>query len=207
MTPDYKCKLNVLSEQLLGFSMVQDYTSLGEYTGELIGVENLYFKSSRALEPSHQHTAALQPPGLSSSEIGPAESSLPETATHSHSEPGGECGTRWPSWISSSYQGFVTQDKVDEIVALWDSLSEHVKGPLIYPPHHHDKSAEGHNARKKRQEKEVLQQYVQPFSVPLVASEHLPPMLSKLKQPVQHVHSAFVFAINEDASGLARPHV
>lgn len=36
-----------------------------------------------ALQPIHQQMAALQPPGLSSSKRGPAESSLPETATQS----------------------------------------------------------------------------------------------------------------------------
>ncbi|XP_048840307.1 uncharacterized protein LOC125713326 [Brienomyrus brachyistius] len=37
-----------LSQQLLGFKLVEDYTELGEYTGELIGVEYLY--SQQCLE-------------------------------------------------------------------------------------------------------------------------------------------------------------
>ncbi|XP_077088783.1 uncharacterized protein LOC143740659 [Siphateles boraxobius] len=347
--------LNVLSEQLLGFKMVQDYTSPGEYT-ELIGVEYLYSKSNRALEEDsadpdipdglqdedqegdpegdegfedlsfdvpvefmelnckplqaiHQQTVALQPPGLSSAEMGPAECVIISFDAQVESVgPDGQGGYQHVVKLANSlvdlrHQGFVTQDKVDEIVALWDSLSEHDKGPLIYPPRHRDRVLKGrfkvshsatsvtpgieslkrcflgegsgpaqwpnashlveaiclalcriypagqtiarvrvnrwaallrayrmirdvvldspgimartklklfelnqltlsqwHNARKKRQEKEVLQQNIQPFSAPLVASEHLPPMLSKLTKPVQHVHSAFVFAINEDAS-------
>ncbi|XP_056328978.1 uncharacterized protein LOC130241304 isoform X1 [Danio aesculapii] len=41
---------NVLSQQLLGQKLVQDYTSPGEYTGELIGVGYLYSQTNRALE-------------------------------------------------------------------------------------------------------------------------------------------------------------
>lgn len=64
-----------------------------------------------------------------------------------------------------------------------------------------------HNSRKKRQEREVLQQNIEPFTAPLVASELLPPVLSKIPEPLKHGHSAFEFAISEDGSGQARQHV
>ncbi len=38
------------------------------------------------------------------------------------------------SLVDLRHQLFVTQSKVDEIVTLWDDLSDHDKGPLIYPP-------------------------------------------------------------------------
>ncbi|ROL46274.1 hypothetical protein DPX16_0721 [Anabarilius grahami] len=112
---------NALSHQLLGLKLVQDYTSPGEYTGELIGVEYLYSQTNRAfeedlgvdpdipdgiqdedlqgdedlcldepieymeleghdLQPLQEQTAALQPPGQSSSA---AESSFPASSTQS----------------------------------------------------------------------------------------------------------------------------
>ncbi len=36
------------------------------------------------------------------------------------------------SLVDLRHQGFVTQSKVDEIVTLWDDLSDHDKGTLIY---------------------------------------------------------------------------
>lgn len=41
------------------------------------------------------------------------------------------------SLVDLRNQWFVTQSKVDEIVTLWDDLSDHDKGPLIYPSPHH----------------------------------------------------------------------
>ncbi len=41
------------------------------------------------------------------------------------------------SLVDLRHQWFVTQSKVDEIVTLWDDLSDHDKGPLIYPSPHH----------------------------------------------------------------------
>ncbi len=38
------------------------------------------------------------------------------------------------SLVDLRHQGFVTQSKVDEIVTLWDDLSDHDKGPLIFQP-------------------------------------------------------------------------
>ncbi|KAL0147535.1 hypothetical protein M9458_057163, partial [Cirrhinus mrigala] len=116
--------LNVLSEQLLGLKMVEDYTS----PGELIGVEYLYSQTKRAfeedfaadpdtpdglqeedlegdldgdegfedfdeplefidlfcdpLQPIHQETTTLLPPGLPSLQSD-VESSCPGTATQS----------------------------------------------------------------------------------------------------------------------------
>ncbi len=63
-----------------------------------------------------------------------------------------------------------------------------------------------HNFRKKRQEREVLQQNVEPFTAPLVASELLR-VRSKLPAPLKHGHLSFEFSIHEDASGQARQHV
>ncbi|KAI7797576.1 hypothetical protein IRJ41_016771, partial [Triplophysa rosa] len=60
-----------------------------------------------------------------------------------------------------------------------------------------------HNARIKRQEREVLQQDIMPFTAPLVAPEQLPPVLPKLPEAIQHRHSSFVFEIPQDASGQA----
>ncbi len=62
-----------------------------------------------------------------------------------------------------------------------------------------------HNARIKRQEREVLQQDIEPFTAALVASEQLPPILPKLPEQIQHGHSTFEFAIPQDASGQAAP--
>ncbi len=64
-----------------------------------------------------------------------------------------------------------------------------------------------HNFQKKRQEREVLQQNVEPFTAPLVASELLLRVLSKLPAPLKHGHSSFEFSIHEDASGQARQHI
>lgn len=69
---------------------LQDEDQEGDLEGDE-GFEDLSFDvpvefmelTCNPLLPIHQKTAALQPPGLSSSEIGPAESSLPETATQS----------------------------------------------------------------------------------------------------------------------------
>ncbi len=52
-----------------------------------------------------------------------------------------------------------------------------------------------------------MQQNIEPFTAPLVASELLPPVLSKLSAPLEHGHSAFEFSIQEDASGQARQRV
>ncbi|KAL1269395.1 hypothetical protein QQF64_031684 [Cirrhinus molitorella] len=60
-----------------------------------------------------------------------------------------------------------------------------------------------HNARIKRQEREVLQQNIEPFTAPLVASELLPPVLQKLPELVQHGHASFDYDICQDASGQA----
>ncbi|XP_057194491.1 uncharacterized protein LOC130557075 [Triplophysa rosa] len=182
---------NVLSQQLLGRKLAQDYTSPGEYTGELIGVEYLYSQTSRAfeedfavdpdipngirdedlqgdlegdegfedvcldepieflaledndLQPLQEQTAALQPPALASSQRDPAaESSSPALSTQSQMEsvgPDGQTGYDHvirlaDGLVGLRHQGFVIQSKVDEIVMLWNNLSECDKGPLIYPP-------------------------------------------------------------------------
>ncbi|XP_048059770.1 uncharacterized protein LOC125276395 [Megalobrama amblycephala] len=62
-----------------------------------------------------------------------------------------------------------------------------------------------HNARIKKQEREVLQLDTEPFTAPLVAPEHLPPVLPKLMEAIQHGHSSFEFEIPQDASGQAAP--
>ncbi len=50
-----------------------------------------------------------------------------------------------------------------------------------------------------------MQQDIEPFTAPLVASEQLPPVLPKLPEPTQHGHSTFEFAIPQDVSGQAAP--
>lgn len=47
------------------------------------------------------------------------------------------------SLVDLRHQGFVTQGKVNEIVMLWNNLSDHDKGPLIYPPRHRDRVLQG----------------------------------------------------------------
>ncbi|KAJ8370902.1 hypothetical protein SKAU_G00109300 [Synaphobranchus kaupii] len=42
--------LNQLAQEVLGQSLVKDYTKPGEYTGELIGIEYLYLQTSRVLQ-------------------------------------------------------------------------------------------------------------------------------------------------------------
>ncbi|KAL1269394.1 hypothetical protein QQF64_031683 [Cirrhinus molitorella] len=80
---------------------------------------NLWTTPAIPFEPIEQQTAAMQPPGPSSSQIIPSETSSPGTSTQS-------------------------QSKVDEIVTLWDKLSDHDKGPLIYPTLHHERQLKGH---------------------------------------------------------------
>ena len=94
--------------------------------------------------------------------------------------------------VELCHQGFVTQEKVDEIVTLWDNPSEHGMGTEYLEcrswsldilnqldPVHHEK-----------------------FLVVLV-SELLHPVLSKLQEPVRHGHSTSEFAIQQYASGQA----
>ncbi|KAL1269397.1 hypothetical protein QQF64_031686 [Cirrhinus molitorella] len=47
------------------------------------------------------------------------------------------------SLVDLRHEGFVTQQKVDEIVTLWYKLSEFDKGALIYPARHHDRLVKG----------------------------------------------------------------
>ncbi|XP_057213117.1 uncharacterized protein LOC130568344 [Triplophysa rosa] len=210
------------------------------------------------------------------------------------------------SLVDLRNKGFITQQKVDEIVTLWDKLSEDDKGALIYPARHRERLVKGrfkvshsktnvtpgadslkrcflecsgpaqwpnashlveavclalcriypagqtvagvrvsrraailrdyriirdvvldsprlmaetklqlfelnqqtlsqwrHNAQTKKQESEVLQQGIQTFASPLVASEPLPPVLFKHVEPVRHGHPAYEFNIPADASGQA----
>ncbi|XP_052472153.1 uncharacterized protein LOC128028874 [Carassius gibelio] len=354
---------NALSQQLLGLKLAQDYTSPGEYTGELLGVEYLYSQTRRAfeedlgvdpdipdgirdedlqgdlegdegfedlcldesteflelegndLQPPQGQTVALQPPDQPSSSSSAAESSSPASGTQSQMEsvgPDGQGGYDHvirlaDSLVDLRLQGFVTQGKVDEIVVLWNNLSDHDRGTLIYPPRHRDRVLKGrfkvshsktnvipgteslkrcflgeggpaqwpstsrvveaiclalcriypagqtiagvrinrwaailrdyrmirdivlgspgimaqtklklfelnqltisqwHNTRIKKQEREVLQQDIEPFTAPLVAPEQLPPVLPKLPEAIQHGHSSFEFKIPQDASGQAAP--
>ncbi|XP_042589352.1 uncharacterized protein LOC122138796 [Cyprinus carpio] len=263
------------------------------------------------LQPPQEQTVALQPPGQPSSSA--AESSSPALSTQSQMEsvgPDGQAGYDHvirlaDSLVDLRHQGFVTQGKVDEIVILWNQLSDHDKGTLIYPPRHRDRVLKGrfkvshsktsvtpgteslkrcflgkggpaqwpstsrvveaiclalcriypagqtiagvrvnrwaailrdyrrirdivlgspgimaqtklklfelnqltisqwHNARIKSQEREVLQQDIEPFTAPLVAPEQLPPVLPKLPEAILHGHSSFEFKIPQDASGQA----
>ncbi|CAM4668143.1 unnamed protein product [Leuciscus chuanchicus] len=47
------------------------------------------------------------------------------------------------SLVALRHQRFVSQCKVDEIVMLWNNLSDHDKGRLIYPPCHRDRQLKG----------------------------------------------------------------
>lgn len=47
------------------------------------------------------------------------------------------------SLVDLRHEGFITQQKVDEIVTLWDKLSEFDKGALIYPARHRDRLVKG----------------------------------------------------------------
>ncbi|KAL1269404.1 hypothetical protein QQF64_031693 [Cirrhinus molitorella] len=247
-----------------------------------------------------------------------AESSLPEPIdeppTQSQMEslgPDGRPGYDHVIRLANSlvdlrHEGFITQQKVDEIVTLWDKLSEFDKGALIYPARHRDKLVKGrfkvshsatnvtpgadslkrcflgegsgpaqwpnasrlveaiclalcriypagqtvagtrvnrwaiilhdyrmitdvvldnprlmaetrlqlfalnqhtlsqwHNERKRRQEREVLEQSIQTFTTPLVASQPLLPVLFKHPEPVRHGHQGYDFNISADASGQA----
>ncbi|XP_052471895.1 uncharacterized protein LOC128028661 [Carassius gibelio] len=348
----------------MGLNLAEDYTSPGEYTGELIGVEYLYSQTNTSFEedfgadPDSQdgvqdedlkidlesdegfedvdldgepleimelsldipEPLRDEPPTQSQGvQSHVAESSLPEPiedepATQSQLEslgPDGRPGYDHVVRLANSlvdlrHEGFITQQKVDEIVTLWDKLSEFDKGALIYPARHRDRLMKGrfkvshsvtnvtpgadslkrcflgegsgpaqwpnasrlvkavclalcriypagqtvagvkvnrwavilrnyriirdvvldsprlmaetrlqlfelnhhtlsqwHNARKRRQEKEVLEQGIQTFTTPLVASEPLPPVLFKHPQPVRHGHQAYEFNIPVDASGQA----
>ncbi|XP_026125522.1 uncharacterized protein LOC113107315 [Carassius auratus] len=185
---------NVLSQQLLGLKLPQDYNS----PRELFGVECLYSQTRRAfeedlgvdpdipdgirdedlqgdlesiegfedlclestefleiegndLQPPQGQTVALQPPDQPSSSSAAAESSSPASATQSQMEsvgPDSQAGYDHvirlaDSLVDLRHQGFVTQSKLDEIVVLWNNLSDHDKGTLIYPPHHRDRVLKG----------------------------------------------------------------
>ncbi|XP_057187565.1 uncharacterized protein LOC130552902 [Triplophysa rosa] len=47
------------------------------------------------------------------------------------------------SLVDLRSKGFITQQKVDEIVTLWDKLSEDDKGALIYPARHRERLVKG----------------------------------------------------------------
>ncbi|KAI2651377.1 hypothetical protein H4Q32_019448 [Labeo rohita] len=197
--------VNRLSQKFLGRKLVEEHNGLGEYTGELIGVEYLYSQTNRVLEvdylmdpdapdgsdehlegdleyedsdfddikspqflelslkplqPIQYQAALLQSPssGLSMSQPDPIVSSTsgpikdePTTADHfapqgiSQEEDNEKCVgpdgvpgydhviNLANSLVELRNHGFVTQRKVDEIVALWDKLSEHDKGGVILP--------------------------------------------------------------------------
>ncbi|CAM4668215.1 unnamed protein product [Leuciscus chuanchicus] len=104
------------------------------------------------LRPLQEQTAALHSPGLSSSQtVSVAESSSPALSTQSQMEsvgPDGQAGYDHVIRLANSlvglrHQRFVSQCKVDEIVMLWNNLSDHDKGRLIYPPCHCDRQLKG----------------------------------------------------------------
>ncbi|CAM4668175.1 unnamed protein product [Leuciscus chuanchicus] len=125
---------NALSQQLLALKLAQDYTS----PGELIGVEYLYSQTSRAFEEDVGVDPDI-PDGIRGDKtsrgiwrtVSVAESSSPALSTQSQMEsvgPDGQAGYDHVIRLANSLC------KVDEIVMLWNNLSCHDKGRLIYPP-------------------------------------------------------------------------
>lgn len=47
------------------------------------------------------------------------------------------------SLVDLRNDGFITQQKADKIVTLWDKLSEDDKGALVYPAHHRERLVKG----------------------------------------------------------------
>ncbi|XP_043076711.1 uncharacterized protein si:ch73-112l6.1 [Puntigrus tetrazona] len=195
--------INRLSLKFLGHKLVEVHNSLGEYTGELLGVEYLYSQTNRVLEVDYlmdpdapdgsdehlegelqcedsdfddlkspqflelslkplqtiqyeavhlQSTSSSlstsQPDPIVSSTSGPIKDEpadqfmFQDVSREDDNEkcmgPDGIPGydrviNLANSLVELRNKGFVTQRKVDEIVALWDKLSEHDKGCVIHP--------------------------------------------------------------------------
>ncbi|KAK1793681.1 hypothetical protein P4O66_012043, partial [Electrophorus voltai] len=165
------------------------------------------------------------------------------------------------SLVDLRHQAFVTQQRVDSIIALWDKRPEsdtgswpsvsrlvedvclalcrlHLAGQTIAGTRVNRWAAvmrdygvirdvvlgspglvtrtriqlfelnqrtltQWYNARKKKQEQDVLHLSVGQSSTPMVAPEPLPPALNKLPERPTHGHPAFDFNIQQDASGQA----
>ncbi|KAK1789991.1 hypothetical protein P4O66_002306 [Electrophorus voltai] len=123
------------------------------------------------------------------------------------------------SLVDLRHQAFVTQQRVDSIVALWEKLPEsdfcfpgQGSGPSSCPSvsrlvgftwPFRPSLASGTNARKKKQEQDVLCLSVGQSNTPMVAPEPLPPALSKLLERRTDGHPAFDFNIQQDVSGQA----
>ncbi|XP_076851096.1 uncharacterized protein LOC143501317 [Brachyhypopomus gauderio] len=280
----------------------------------------LHRAAVRPRSPAASSQAQSDPAEDSTSE--PTEESVPgQVATQTHActdeslGPNGVPGYHHvvnlaDSLVELRHQAFVTQQRVDGIVALWDKLPESDKGGVVYPPRHRDRLVKGrfksshsktsvvagteslkrcflgqgsgpaqwpsvsrlveaiclalcrlhpggqtiagvrvnrwaaimrdygvirdvvlgspglmartriqlfelnqrtltqwYNARKKKQEQDVLHLSVGQSSTPTVASEPLPPALSKLPERPTYAHPAYDFNIQADASGQASQRV
>ncbi|KAK1802494.1 hypothetical protein P4O66_022146, partial [Electrophorus voltai] len=290
---------NQLSQQLLGLQLAEDYTRPGGYTGELIGVEYLYSQTGVVLQEDLGRDPDF-PDGIS-------DEDLPEREDEGFEDVDESLGPdSVPGYHHVVNLAFVTQQRVDSIVPLWDKLPESDEGGVAYPPRHRDRLIKGrfksshsktsvvagteslkhcflgqgsgpaqwpsisrlveavclalcwlhpdgqtiagvrvnrwaavmrdygvnrdvvlgspglitltriqlfeliqrtltqwYNARKKKQEKDVLHLSIGQSSTPMVAPEPLAPAQSKLPEHPTHGHPAFDFNIQQDASGQA----
>ncbi|XP_035384060.1 uncharacterized protein LOC118241703 [Electrophorus electricus] len=123
------------------------------------------------------------------------------------------------SLVDLRHQAFVTQQRVDSIVALWEKLPETTSldkavglprvpasAALLASPGGQTITGirvNRTNARKKKQEQDVLCLSVGQSNTPMVAPEPLPPALSKLLERRTDGHPAFDFNIQQDVSGQA----
>ncbi|KAK1803478.1 hypothetical protein P4O66_020911 [Electrophorus voltai] len=289
---------NQLSQQLLGLQLAEDYTSPGEYTGELIGVEYLYSQTGVVLQEDLGRDPDA-PDGISNEDLSELENEgfvdmgfdeFADPASESSASrmtketvPDGHVATQTralsgdeedeslgpdgvPSYhhivnLDLRHQAFATQQRLEQSLkrcflgqgsgpAQWPSVSRLVEAvcPALCRLHPAGQTVAGvrvnrwasvtrdygvirdvvlgspglvtrtriqlfelnqrtltqwYNARKKKQEQDVLHLSVGQSSTPMVAPEPLPPALSKLPERPTRGHPAFDFNIQQDASRQA----
>ncbi|XP_076836799.1 uncharacterized protein LOC143482336 [Brachyhypopomus gauderio] len=157
---------NQLSQQLLGHQLAEDYTRPGdvgvgfdEYTDPTCSEHSLepllplHRAAVRPRSPDASSQAQSDPAEDSTSE--PTEESVPgQVATQTQACTDESLGPdRVPgdhhvvnladSLVELRHQAFVTPQRVDGIVALWDKLPESDKGGVVYPPRHRDRLVKG----------------------------------------------------------------
>ncbi|KAL1269406.1 hypothetical protein QQF64_031695 [Cirrhinus molitorella] len=125
---------NMLSQQFMGLNLAEDYTALANYTAEDIQPPGLSSDTAKSSLPEPMREEP--PPQIQGVQSNLAESSFPEPIddppTQSQMEslgPDGRPGYDHVIRLANSlvdlrHEGFITQQKVDEIVTLWDKLSE-----------------------------------------------------------------------------------
>ncbi|XP_026124558.1 uncharacterized protein LOC113106744 [Carassius auratus] len=188
---------NVLSQQLLGLKLPQDYTSPGEFKGELFGLEYLYSQTRRAFEEDLGVDPDI-PDVIQGSPLGNRQHPYnllisPHQHQHQHqlSLTLLPCPlrARWRVWdqmaklVMTTSLGWLTV----WLTCAFRGLSLRVRWMRLLCCG------------------TTLQQDIEPFTAPLVAPEQLPPVLPKLPEAIQHGHSSFEFEIPQDASGQAAP--